>query len=84
MQTKLTLRIDDKVIAKAKRIAKLRNQSLSSIVEDHFRKMGTLNDKRETELIPDWIQKLGVKNWKEKKVRNDARLEYLLDKHVRR
>ena len=77
--------MDDKVIAKAKRIAKLRRQSISSMVEDHFKKLGSVNGKKiMEEPIPDWIQQLGVKNWNQKKAKRDPRLKYLLDKHVKR
>ncbi len=36
MKTKLTLNIDDKIIARAKRTSAKRNMSLSSVVEDYL------------------------------------------------
>ena len=36
MNTKLTLSIDDKIIKQAKEFAKLRNKSLSKLIEDYL------------------------------------------------
>ena len=38
MKTKLTLNVDDKIIARAKRASKRRKVSLSSVVEDYLDK----------------------------------------------
>ncbi|MFM7431274.1 MAG: DUF6364 family protein [Flammeovirgaceae bacterium] len=40
MTSRLTLSIDTKVIASAKRISKARGQSISKMVEDHLKGMG--------------------------------------------
>lgn len=41
MQTKLTLRLDDQLIDKAKRVATARGTSVSKLVSDYFRAMTT-------------------------------------------
>ena len=41
MQTKLTLRLDQKVILRAKRFGKQNQRSLSKIVADYFLALGT-------------------------------------------
>lgn len=38
MKTKLTLNIDDKIVARAKRVSAKRKASLSSVVEDYLEK----------------------------------------------
>ncbi|MBY0433986.1 MAG: hypothetical protein K2U26_07745 [Cyclobacteriaceae bacterium] len=40
MTSKLTLSIDTKVIKSAKRLSKLRGQSISKIVEEYLKKIG--------------------------------------------
>lgn len=39
MQTKLTLRVDDQTVLKAKSYARVRHTSLSRIVEEYFRRL---------------------------------------------
>ena len=39
MQTKLTLRVDDQTVRKAKSYARIRRTSLSRIVEEYFRRL---------------------------------------------
>ena len=39
MQTKLTLRVDDQTVVKAKSYARVRRTSLSRIVEEYFRRL---------------------------------------------
>ena len=39
MQTKLTLRVDDQTVLKAKSYARVRRTSLSRIVEEYFRRL---------------------------------------------
>ena len=39
MQTKLTLRVDDQTVRKAKSYARVRRTSLSRIVEEYFRRL---------------------------------------------
>ena len=52
MQTKLTLRLDDEVIKKAKAIAKKNGKSLSKIVEDYFANINIAGLKDQQKLTP--------------------------------
>ena len=52
MQTKLTIRLDSKVITRAKRLAKRRGTSVSRMVSDYFKGMSALDSKRVAELPP--------------------------------
>lgn len=45
MDTKLTLRIDDKLIRQAKEAARSKGVSLSRIVEDYFRSLAVRKEK---------------------------------------
>ncbi len=46
MGTKLTLRIDEKVIRNAKRLARLRKVSLSRMVSDYFKSISAQQNKK--------------------------------------
>ena len=48
MKTKLTLNIDDKIIARAKRESAKRNISLSSVVENYLDRFGNNNSHKKT------------------------------------
>jgi predicted CopG family antitoxin len=52
MNTKLTLTIEDDVILKAKKYAKEKNRSLSSIIENYLKSLTREKDKEEIELSP--------------------------------
>jgi hypothetical protein len=52
MQTKLTLRLEDDLIIKAKVIAQKRGKSLSKLVADYFNFIATKELDSETELPP--------------------------------
>lgn len=56
MNTKLTLKIDKGIIERAKEYAFARNQSLSQLVEDYFRKLIESNDFKES--LPPKVRKL--------------------------
>ena len=49
MPTKLTLRLDDKLIRQAKVAARSKGVSLSRIVEDYFRALAVQKEKEEPE-----------------------------------
>jgi argininosuccinate synthase len=49
MTTKLTLRLDDKLIAQAKKTARAKGVSLSRIVEDYFRSLVARKEKETPE-----------------------------------
>jgi len=50
MQTKLTLRLDDKLIRRAKRLSKKNGKSVSQMVADFFTHLEEPDD--------DWVEKL--------------------------
>jgi predicted CopG family antitoxin len=52
MNTKLTLTIEDDVISKAKKYAKEKNRSLSSIIENYLKSLTREEDKEEIKLSP--------------------------------
>ncbi len=49
MTTKLTLRIDDKLITRAKKAARAKGVSLSRIVEDYFRSLAARKETKTPE-----------------------------------
>ncbi len=53
MQNKLTLRIDDELIKKAKRVARKRGKSLSRIVADYFNHISAEDNREESNLPPN-------------------------------
>jgi hypothetical protein len=53
MQTKLTLRIDDELIKKAKRVAHKRGKSLSRIVSDYFNHISVEDNTDDLKLPPN-------------------------------
>ncbi|MCZ7603443.1 MAG: DUF6364 family protein [Melioribacteraceae bacterium] len=79
MQTKLTLRIDEKVIEKAKRISRKRGKSISKMVSDFIQN----EDRKENESVevyPPITKKLkGL--IKEKEFKKDDYYNYLEEKH---
>ncbi|MCY7411098.1 MAG: DUF6364 family protein [Chitinophagales bacterium] len=92
MQTKLTLRMDDRVVAKAKGIAKQRRQSVSKMMEEHIINVSSLKGKTKEHPVQDWIQQIWNSNeeWRRKNKRKaraskqsdeDARYQYLKKKY---
>ncbi len=53
MDTKLTLNINKRVVKRAKEVAKLKGKSLSSLVENYLKVLGsTLNNRDEINISP--------------------------------
>ena len=52
MQSKLTLRLDEGLIRRAKAIAKRRGKSLSQMVAEYFALLGSRSSKEPKELAP--------------------------------
>jgi hypothetical protein len=52
METKLTLKLDESVIVQAKQYALLRKKSLSRLVEDYFKGLGSQDIIEEQEINP--------------------------------
>ncbi len=48
MKTKLTLNVDDKIVARAKRMSAKKKVSLSSVVEDYLDRFSTNNSIKES------------------------------------
>jgi Family of unknown function (DUF6364) len=72
LKTKLTLTVEKRVIADAKKFAQRHGMSLSQIVEDQFRKLGRAS------FAERWYGKFKVPPANPK----DPRLTYLLRKYV--
>jgi len=53
MQTKLTLRIEDELIKKAKRVARKRGKSVSRIVADYFNHISVEENTEDMSLPPN-------------------------------
>ena len=59
MKTKLTLNIDDKIVARAKRASAKKSMSLSSVVEDYLDKFSRNNtEQKHSKPGPDIIQRI--------------------------
>ena len=52
MQTKLTLRLDDRLIRQAKRIASQRGKSVSQMVADYFRLLASPSSRGRGDVSP--------------------------------
>lgn len=78
MRTKLTLRLDDKIIKKAKNIAQKNGKSLSKMVEDYFTNIKTEVSKEE-ELTPRVRSLKGL--LKGYKIREKEYFDYLEKKY---
>jgi len=52
MKTKLTLNVDDKIVARAKKISAKKNVSLSSVVEEYLDKFSK-NDAQQKDVRPE-------------------------------
>jgi hypothetical protein len=77
MQTKLTLRLDDSLIRRAKKMANRRGKSVSQMVSDYFSSLE--GSKASPELSPLTQSMLG--SLKEKKVSEQDYMSYLEKKH---
>ena len=77
MKTKLTLTVEKRAIAEAKKFARQHGTSLSQIVEDQFNKLGR-SSFAEPSFAERWYGKFKVPPANPK----DPRLTYLLRKYV--
>ncbi|HET54699.1 MAG TPA: hypothetical protein ENN33_05715 [Ignavibacteria bacterium] len=79
MQTKLTLRIDKKIIEKAKRISRKRGESISKMVSDFIQNEDS-KENESVEVYPPITKKLkGL--IKEKDFKKDDYYNYLEEKY---
>lgn len=60
MNSKLTLKLNDRVIKRAKKYAKQNRQSLSSIVENYFRILSESEELNEIEISPNVLELSGI------------------------
>ncbi len=59
MKTKLTLNVDDKIVARAKKVSAKKNVSLSSVVEEYLDKFSRNNaQQKEVEHEPSLIERI--------------------------
>lgn len=80
MTTKLTLSLDDKIVAKAKKIAARKKTSISKLVANYFEKLPEDENKKDPSVL------IGILKPRNKSVSVDdaiknARWEYLKKKH---
>ena len=85
MKTKLTLNVDDKIVARAKRASAKRKVSLSSVVEDYLdkfsqRSLSIKSESKEPSLL-DRIRKYTHPVNKTDEQLDQQREEYLRKKH---
>lgn len=82
MDTKLTLKLDKEVIARAKQFAKAYNTSISKLVERYLDQITRNNQVEEPEALTPLVKRLyGVASMPEEKESENAYFEYLLKKH---
>ncbi len=79
MQTKLTLRIDDRLVVRAKRHARTRGKSVSRMVSDFFSLLGE-DGEGEEPLLPPVVRALKG-SLRGKDVDESDHLRHLLEKH---
>ncbi len=61
MKTKLTLNVDDKVVARAKRASAKRKVSLSTVVEDYLDKFSKSDSpKRKSNMEPSLLERIRI------------------------
>jgi hypothetical protein len=83
METKLTLKLDQKVISSAKKYAEHNNRSLSKLVEDYFKNL--LSENTSEEEYPPLVKKLsGIisENDLKKLSKDDDRIKYILGERI--
>jgi Family of unknown function (DUF6364) len=80
MTTKLTLSLDDKIVAKAKKIAARKKTSISKLVANYFEKLPE-DESRKDPLILVGILKPRNKSISVEDAIKNARWEYLKKKH---
>ena len=80
MQTKLTLRLEEKLIERAKRYAEASGKSVSQIVADYFAVLDSENSADKTVLLPITRSLSGV--LKDKDVNEQNYYDYLEEKYL--
>ncbi|HTL82000.1 MAG TPA: DUF6364 family protein [Bacteroidia bacterium] len=77
MDTKLTLKLDNKVISKAKKYARSKNMSLSKMIEKYLEQLLSTEDKEDEDGITPLVRSIGSIGGKVKLPKNfNFRKEY--------
>ena len=79
VETKLTLRLEQKVVLKAKGIAKSRNTSLSKLVEDYLQQIA--NEQEEYDIAPITKSLSGVINLNNSTDNKSVYTDFLTNKY---
>ena len=79
VETKLTLRLEQKVVLKAKGIAKARNTSLSKLVEDYLQQIA--NEQEEYDIAPITKSLSGVINLNNSTDNKSEYIDFLTNKY---
>ncbi|MDD5199651.1 MAG: DUF6364 family protein [Terrimicrobiaceae bacterium] len=79
MNTKLTLRLDEKLVSQAKREARKRGISVSKMVADYFWGIGT--DRKDGEALPPATNAL-LGSLRGKKADRESYRRHLVEKHL--
>lgn len=58
MKTKLTLNVDDKIVARAKKMSAKKNLSLSAVVEEYLDKFSKNNLQKDKKTAPSLIERI--------------------------
>ena len=81
METKLTLKLDKRIINQAKAYAKRHHKSLSGLVENYFKNLTDLQQNEKAELSPPVRELSGVLKLKPDFVLNKDYLAHLEERH---
>ncbi len=82
MKTKLTLNIDDKIVASAKRESAKRNISLSSVVENYLDRFANNNSNKKTKKSePSLLER--IRKYTHPVEISDEEIEKLKEEHLR-
>lgn len=79
METKLTLKLEQKVVQKAKGLAKARKTSLSKLVEDYLQQI--TNDQEENDIAPITKSLSGVINLDSSTDNKSSYTDFLINKY---
>lgn len=83
MKTKLTLNIDDKIVARAKKVSARKKVSLSSLVEDYLDKFSKKNiDRNHSNTEPSLLDRL--KKYTKHIEMSDEEIEKRKDEYLRK
>ena len=82
MNTKLTLKLNETTIKKAKKFARKNKVSLSSLVENYFNSLISENDSDEFPITPTVKELSGILRLEGNTTPEELRDKYLMDKYL--